>query len=176
MPAQTSIAYPLDGVSMALEVITDEHHEIHEGDSYTISNVQSVDTTTFKWQVTTANSTTYAHMIFAVEGTGEVSLLVTEGSDRTDGGALAEINRDRNSPNTSGVVVTTTPTSGDTDGATTILAIRSGATNQGSKTIEGAGTRGQNEFILKPNTKYVISVTTFATVYVTLELNWYEHH
>ena len=29
--------------------------------------------------------------------------------------------------------------------------------------------------VLKPATKYIISVTTFADVYVSLRLDWYEH-
>ncbi len=175
MTSTFSISHPIDALSQALETITDEHHEIHQGHSYTVSDVQSVSTTTFKWQVTTPDTENFAHMIFQVDGTGEIFLVVTEGSDRTDGGALAEINRDRNSTETSDVIVTTTPTAGATDGATTILSIRAGATGQGAKTVEGGGSRGQNEFILKRNTKYVISVTTFAAIYVTLELNWYSH-
>ncbi len=175
MPASITILHPIDVLSQALETITDEHHEIHQGHSYTVTDVQSVSTTTFKWQVTTPDTDRHAHMLFEVEGTGEISLVVTEGSDRDDGGALSEINRDRNSAETSDVIVTTTPVNGSTDGATTILSIRAGATGQGAKTVEGGGSRGQNEFILKQNTKYVIAVTTFAAIYVTLELNWYSH-
>ncbi len=173
MTDQVSIAYPIDRVSKSVETITHSHHEIHKGGAFTVHNVQSVSTTTFKWQVTTLDSAIRVHMLFQVEGTGEVDLLVTEGSDRDDGGALTEINRDRTSSNVATTIVTTTPTGGSTDGATTIMEIRAGST-QGSKTAESGGSRGTNEFILKPNTKYVISVTTYAAVYITLELNWYE--
>lgn len=30
-------------------------------------------------------------------------------------------------------------------------------------------------WILKPNTKYVISITTYAAVYATMKIDWFEH-
>ena len=165
-----------DGSTSAIKTITYPHHEIHSGSSYHASDVQSVSTTTIKWQVTTPDSLAYAHMIFNVECTGEMLVIVTEGSDRTDGTALSEINRNRvGTPAAAGTIVTRTPTGGDTDGATTILTTRVGSTGVGSKTLSGGGARGTNEYILKPNTKYVVSVTTYAAVFVSLELDWYEH-
>lgn len=175
MPEQVSIAHPLDGITLSVNTIAHEHHEIHEGDSFTVSDVQLVDATTFKWQITTSNSERVSHMIFDIDCTGEMLVLITEGSDRTDGGGLTEINRNRNCDVVSSTVVTTTPTDGATDGAVTIDTLRVGSTGVASKTISSGGARGQNEYMLKQNTKYVVSVTTFATVYVTLHLDWYEH-
>lgn len=165
----------IDDVTNALTTIEYDHHEVHEGNMYSVSHVQSVDTTSFKWQVTTPNTDKLAHMIFNLECIGELLATITEGSDRTDGTALAEVNHNRASSNTAGVVVTHTPTGGSTDGATTIFAIRSGATGTASKTIAIGARRGVNEFILKKNTKYVIAATTYAASYVSLELSWYEH-
>ena len=168
--------YMRDDSTYSRTTIEYDHHEIHSGNSCHVSDVQSVDTTTFKWQVTTPNTLVYAHMVFDLECTGEMSVSITEGSDRTDGTALAEINRNRvGTPNTAGTVVTHTPTGGSTDGATTIFTIRSGSTGVGGKTILAGGSRGNNEYVLKPNTKYVISATTYAAVFVSLELDWYEH-
>jgi hypothetical protein len=113
-------------------------------------------------------------MIFNVECTGEMLMVITEGASHTDGTALAEINRNRNSSNEAGVAVARAPTNGS-DGSTTIFSIRTGATGVASKTVASGGARGQNEFILKQNTKYVVAVTTYAAVQVSLDLNWYEH-
>jgi hypothetical protein len=166
----------IDASTEAIETIDYEHHETHSGTHYHVSNVQLVDTTTFQWQVTTSASTAYSHMIFAVDGTGEVEMTVTEGSDRVDGGALVEINRNRiGTPNVANTIITTTPTGGATDGAVELLMHRSGSTGVSGKTITGGGTRGANEFILKPSTKYIVSVETFDTIYVTIDLDWYEH-
>ena len=166
----------MDASTNSLQTVPYEHHEIHSGSSFHTSDVRSVDTTTFKWQITTPDSLVYSHMLFNLECTGEMLLLVTEGSDRTDGTALTEVNRNRvGTPAVAGTIVTHTPTAGTTDGAITILTTRVGSTGVGSKTISGGGSRGTNEYVLKPNTKYVVSITTYAAVYVSLELDWYEH-
>ena len=166
----------IDASTNSIQTIEYEHHEIHSGSSFHTSDVRNIDTTTFKWQVTTPDSTKYSHIVFNVDCTGEMLALITEGSDRTDGTALTEINRNRvGTPTVAGTIVTHTPTGGTTDGATTIYSKRSGATAVGSRTVAAGGSRGLNEFVLKPNTKYVISVTTYADVYVSLELEWYEH-
>lgn len=165
-----------DENTRALTNISFEHHLIHIGDSFVVCDVQNVNATTIKWQITTPNTTKYSHVIFDIEATGEMLMAVTEGSDRTDGVALTEINRSRiGTPNVAGTIVTRTPTGGSTDGATTITSRRVGATGVASKTLTGGGNRGTNEFILKPNTKYVVAITTFADIYVTFCLDWYEY-
>ena len=171
-----TITGPVDSISSALNVINYEHHEVHDGSSFTVADTVSCDTTTCKWQVTTPNTTTYAHMLFELSCTGEATYLVTEGSDRTDGTALVEVNRRRvGTPATATTIVTRTPTGGTTDGATTLFTMRNGITNVAGKNIEVGTARATNEWVLKPNTKYVISVTTYAAVYVTCLLDWYEH-
>ena len=168
-----NIAY-IDTTTGDLVTVPEDHNQIHDGNSYTVSDIQNVNAGTFKWQITTPNSTTYAHMIFHVDCTGEMMVSITEGSDRTDGTAMAEINRNRNSSNTATVVVTHTPTGGSTDGAVTIFADRIGSTGTGPIGGSSSGTRGENEYILKANTKYVVAVTTYDDVYVSAEFDWYE--
>jgi len=166
----------VDSVTNSLQIIDYPHHEVHSGSSFVVSDVQNVDTTTFKWQITTPNTTKYSHMIFEVVATGEISILVTEGSNRDDGTALTEINRRRiGTPGVAGTIVTHTPTNGSTDGTTTIDSLRTGATDAGGRSGTPGMGRGVNEFNLKPNTKYVVAVETFADIYVTLHLDWYEH-
>ena len=166
----------VDGITTAMKVITYEHHEVHSGRMYAVHDTVACDTTTVKWQVTTPNTTRYSHLVFDLSCTGEATYLVTEGSDRTDGTALAEVNRRRvGTPNVAGTIVTRTPTGGATDGATTLFTERNGITNVAGKTLASGGARSSAEWILKPNTKYVVSVTTYADVFVTCALNWYEH-
>ena len=174
--SNTDLTSAVDSTTTALKTIDYAHSEVHSGSSYVVCDVQSVSTTTMKWQITTPNSTKYSHMVFDIECTGEAYVLVTEGSDRTDGTALVEINRNRvGTPSVAGTIVTRTPTGGATDGATTIMARRVGATGVGNKTLSGGGNRGLNEYVLKPNTKYVVSVTTYAAVFVSFCVDWYEH-
>lgn len=156
-------------------VIKFDHHEVHHGHSFKLDDVQEVDTTTKKWMVTTPNTKKYAHMIFDVLVTGEVLVVVTEGADRTGTTLLTPINRNRvGTPNVATVAVHRDVSGGSTDGATTIRNVRFGKTDKFSGQISEQ--RGQNEYVLKPNTKYVIAVTTYADdVFVSLNIDWYEH-
>ena len=166
----------VDSATHALETIEYEHHEIHSGSSYTISDVQNVDTTTILWMITTPAGTKYTHIIPSIECSGEFLVTETEGSDYTAGTALAVINRNRTgTPSVAGTIVTRAPTVGTTLGATTLRIERVGATSVAGKTVSAGNSRGSSEFVLKPATKYIISVQTFADVWVTLRLDWYEH-
>ena len=168
--------YAQDASTETLITTSYAHHELHSGSSFVCTDLRNVSTTTFKWQVTTPAGTKYAHMIFDINCTGEMTTLITEGSDRVDGTALVELNRRRvGTPTVATVIVTHTPTGGATDGTVVLLTSRSGATAAGARTVSGGSARGNNEFILKPATKYVISVTTYADVWVSLDLDWYEH-
>jgi len=125
--------------------------------------------------INTPNSNVYSHLVFNLSCTGEATYLVTEGSDRNAGTSLNTLNRRRiGIPNVSTITVSRTPVGGSTDGVIIIFSKRLGITGTGSKSIEGADVKSTNEWILKPNTKYVISITTYASVYVTCQLDWYE--
>lgn len=162
----------LTGADMAIAY---DHHEIHAGHAYHVSDVQAVATSTKYWVVTTPDTLDWAHMIFCVSGTGEILVTITEGGDRTPTTGLSEINRDRNSSNTAGVAVHRDYTAGTTDGAVTIWQSRTGTTSQGGNLSIGPADGGRPEYVLKQNTQYIIAVQTFASIYVSLELDWYEH-
>lgn len=164
----------IDVKSGADVVIAFDHHEVHHGHSFKLDDVQAVDTTTQKWMVTTPNTKKYAHMIFDASCTGEMSVLVTEGADRVGTTPLTPINRNRvGTPTEATAIIHRDVSGGATDGATTIKNTRTGATDKFSGMI--GESRGQNEYMLKPNTKYVIAITTYAAVVVSLHLDWYEH-
>lgn len=161
----------ISGVDITMEF---DHHEVHHGHSFKLDDVQAIDTTTRKWMVTTSNTKKYAHMIFDALCTGEITILVTEEADRTGTTELTPINRNRiGSPTVATVRVHRDISDGTTDGTTTIKNIRMGTTDKFSGMV--GESRGQNEYILKPNTKYVIAITTYAAVNVSLHLDWYEH-
>ena len=160
----------------AVKTIEYEHHEIHGGSSFTTSDVQLVETTTLRWMITTPAGTKYTHIIPSIECSGEFLVVETEGSDYTGGTPLAVINRNRvGTPNVAGTIATRAPTAGTTLGAVTLRTERVGATSVAGKTVSSGASRGASEFVFKPATKYIISITTFADVYVTLRLDWYEH-
>ena len=168
----------IDDTSGGRIVVADAEHHVHEGEAFVVSDVVNVSTTTQKWMITTPDTTRFAHIEFEIVSTGEMSVVITEGADRTGSTPLTAINQRRvGTPTASTTVVhrgivIPSPDTG-TDGATTISSVRTGATGQGAKTVEGG--RGVEEFILKQDTKYVIAVETFANIYVTLRAEWYEH-
>ena len=172
---QVAKAIMSDDVTDHLVLIDEAHHEVHESGNYLVSDVQNLSTTTMKWMVTTPDTLKWSHMVFDIECTGEVRVTILEGADRTGTNLLTTINRNRNNGIAAGTLIHRLVSAGTTDGATTIFDLRSGATGQGSKTITPGGGRGENEFMLKQNTKYVVSVTTFADVYATVHFDWYEH-
>ena len=165
-----------DKTTNALNTIEYEHHEIHSGSSFTVADTIVCDTTTVKWLVTTPDTTKYAHLLFELSCTGEATYLVTEGADRTTGAALSAVNRRRvGTLKEATTTVLRGATGGTTDGATVLFSMRNGITNIAGKNIEVGAVRATNEWVLAPNTKYVVSVTTYAAVYVTCLLDWYEH-
>ncbi len=166
----------LDGVTEAAVTIDTPHHEIHEARHFLCADVQNINTTTVKWMVTTPNSTRHSHMVFDIHCTGEQSVVITAGADRTGTNLLTCINRNQvGTPNAAGTVIHRAVSGGNTDGVTPIDKLRIGITGQGSKTIEGGATHTTGEFILNPNTKYIVAVETFADVYVTFHPGWYEY-
>lgn len=170
-----SKTFIIDLISHALVNIDSTLYEVHKGNSFTVADTVVCNTTTVKWQITTPDSTKYSHLVFQLASTGEATFLVTEGSDRTDGTALPEVNRNRVPPiTTAATIVSRTPTGGTTDGAVVLFSMRNGITDVASKNIEGSNARATNKWILAPDTKYVVSITTYADVYATLIVDWYE--
>lgn len=163
----------IDIISGADVVMEYDHHEVHHGHSFKLDDVQTVDGTQ-KWMVTTPNSKKYAHMIFDALCTGQMLMVVTEGANRTGTTELTPINRNRvGTPAEATVKVHRDTSEGDTDGAITIKNAQLGITDQ--PTSETSESRGRNEYVLKPNTKYIVAITTIASVTVSLHLDWYEH-
>ena len=92
-----------------------------------------------------------------------------------DGTALSIYNNNRNSANTSEVVLTRNPTTLSVVGANLIRTVRSGESGTPSQRSAGSLTAG-NEVIFKPNTKYSLEITNLSTStnYINLQLEWIE--
>ena len=96
----------IDAATNARITLENDHNQIHDGRSYHICDVQNVSSTTEKWLITTPDTTRFSHIVFDIRATGEMSVTITEGADRTGSNALDEINRHRESPLASTVIVT----------------------------------------------------------------------
>jgi hypothetical protein len=150
-----------------------EHHEIHCGDSFVVS--RSVDlgngaTDTIIINVPNEAVKLY-HLVVEVNTEAEADFNIYEGATTAaDGTALTSVNRDRNSALTSSLAITHTPTT--PAGGTLIYTEHWGAGRSA-----GGESRGQQEFILKNNTKYRITITNSTTTanYISWKLNYYIH-
>lgn len=162
---------PLSDIPVTLDFA---HHEIHDGSAFTasytkdFSNGEVVDIL-----MVTPDSTAHAHFTWAIDFELEGHMAIYEAVTATQAAnPIVAYNRNRvGSPTAATVVLTFAPTA-VTEGTTVIREAHAGS----GKLISGSRADSQ-EFVLKPNTKYLIRVTNVAaaTSYISVRLDWYEH-
>jgi len=169
----------MDSRTYAFKTIEYPHNEIHGGSSYVFA--EAVDQTinhAYDIQITTPNTTKWAHMIFSFVVEAETDWFFYENVNIILAGAAATpLNRDRNSANTSGltlaVITNTTVGNANADtavaGATTLIH-----GHTGDKKASG-GIAGRHEFILKQNEDYSLRFVATAAGWVAWNIDWYEH-
>lgn len=195
MVAKTSSGYrdvSLDLSTRTLQFIDYDHHEIHAGSHYTVTyGVADIGAATtpndaITLTFTTPDTTKWAHMVVLFNAVGGALCRIREGGSG-GGSATGTItckNNNRNSSNTSGILdIQGTPTAGqmsydaglDTGGILLVDEYISGASTNQNKSGGSAEGGGRNEWILKQNTRYQISIFSTATVAASIVLHWYEH-
>ena len=148
-----------------------EHVEIHEGEHFFVSDIDTDIDTTKYWRITAADHPDVPHFIFTVslKNAGLVQFYENPAIDAA-GTALPSFNNHRNVADTAGATAfkdTTTTSDG-----TLLLSIRLAAGDLGKS---GGIIERNNEIILKQNEDYIIKVTTDAINNEgTLLMEWYE--
>lgn len=166
----------VDHSTGARTTITYPHHEIHAGSAFVVSEANTLgDGNTREYLLETANTAKWPHLIITISGSLDTAFILYEDTTKTTGTAVTELNRDRNSIKTAGMVVTHTP-AGAGNG-TPIYTERFGTdSGPAGKGGAGGGGRGIHEFILQQNTKYLIIITSHSAANnVTTLFDWYEH-
>lgn len=162
----------IDVATGAFQVIETDHHEVHGGDSYHVSNLTDLGNganATFLF--ITPDTTKWIHLIWIVEHELETRLEFFEDTAVSSNGAtLIAYNRNRNSNNSAGVLVFKDPT---VTSQGTILDDH----QSGSGKKAGGGQRGALEWILKQNANYILRITnqTVNNNTVASQFIWYEH-
>ena len=163
----------IDASTNTIQTMSYEHHEIHSGSSFTTSYIADIGNgANLDMLIVTPDSLAYAHLLYEIDVQAEAQLYIYENVTATAGDAVVAYNRNRvGTPASATVVVTSTPT-GITEGSTIIRSRHMGS----GKSI-GGGDRGTHEFILKPNTKYLVRLTnsTSGDNYMSVIFDWYEH-
>ncbi len=168
---------PKDSISGAAIGIESSHHEIHEGNNYVVQEGIQLNNSSKEYLITTPDTAKWAHMVIAIEGGQDTLARFVEGTGKTGGTAMTEVNRNRNSVNTADVTVTHSPT-GTEGSVTTLFTCQFGIPAVGGGRGGSGGTLpGRNEFILKRNTKYSLTITALSANAnnICVVMDWYEH-
>lgn len=164
-------ALDIDPRSSSLGSISVEHKRIHGEVSYFHCSFADLATATSRqFILSTPDTTTRIHFVFQVEFEKESTVTLTEAvSTTSDGTAITEVNRERNSGNSAALVLTHTP---NTPVGGTIISLSRKGDNQKS----GGLSRSENEIILKQNTKYLLDISNESAQnsLTNWEFNWYE--
>jgi len=164
----------LDKNTRALMTMDYAHHEIHSGSHYFFHASHQIESTgTIVYLITTPDTAKYSHFIYEVDGSAILQVDLYEGADRTGTTAQTIFNSDRNSANTSGMVIHLAISSGTTDG--TLIKTHKGGSATGNSR-SGPTSRSDSELILKRNTKYLVRLTSGTNANLcNVKFEWYEH-
>ena len=162
-----------DGYTHDMIIITQEHHEVHEGNHYYIEGIATLESgDTLRVSLVTPNTTTWAHFTWEI---GSSLILWTGfyedaiGDSISGGSSVTPINNNRNSSNTS-VMTITSGVSVNSGNFGTLIS----QAHWGIRTAGGTQTRG-DELILKQNATYLrLFVSSSAGNRVTFKASWYE--
>jgi len=160
-----------DEASDSVVVISHAHHEIHGGDHYYVEGYAELGSGVSLFvKLVTPNTTKWAHFVWDIASSLELVTKLTEAptGGMADGGPATIFNSDRNSANTSGMVITKGVTA--CTGGTVISEA-----SWGSRASGGGSTRDE-ELILKQNTTYCREFTSGTNSnIVSFKASWYEH-
>lgn len=168
----------IDASTHSLQVVDNEHHEIHAGNHFTYTQVDAdfdiADAV--ELLIVTPNTTKWAHMVIHVSAELDTNIKLYEGATHTVLAAQTVHNNNRNSATAN----TTTINTHNDDGAdgTLIFEDQFGISTGGGAagTFSGGVTRGDIEFVLKQNEKYLLVVTSGSdNSSLSIRLSWYEH-
>ena len=160
----------------ALRAITTEHGYIHQGIAYIMREILTVTTTASSYIdfTTPADKTIHFRPSSFASNGDNITIEIFEDASVTGGTTYAAKNRNRNSNNTSQVSITINPTV-NTEG-NIIDKFYVGGGSGISDTTSGAITGNVDEWVLKPDTTYLIKITNngASDSNVFVNLFWYE--
>lgn len=163
----------VDKSTHTIQVINYEHHEIHAGSMFFFTEINTLgDGATREYLIEVGSKE--AHTEWRVIGKYDTQIDFYEGTTKTTGTNISEINENRNSANAATVSVTHTP--GGAGDGTLIHTVRNGD----DSTFFGGGAQfnanRENEIVLATNTKYLMRITSYtASNVISAKVSWYEH-
>ncbi len=169
----------MDKTSQALTTISLAEHEIHDGDAYGVKSVVDLGNGAVRdIQITTPNTTVWAHMIISFETESETEWYLYEDVNIIAPGTdESPYNANRNSTNT------TTLAANYIDNANIGAANADTAVAAATALFSGISGAGkdsgdfdhQHELVLKQNEDYSLRFVATTAGYVNYHLDWYEY-
>ena len=163
----------LDPYTNAQVFVSQEHHEIHEGDLYRAATLKDVPNAgTLILTVVTADSEKLVNFRFEAHAEAEATVYLYENPTSSVGGtALAAFNALRGAGDTPETTFSVDATV--TIGSANILDVM----HLGSGRQVGGSLSDSDEWILAPNTVYVIRATNLTATpnHMTIKAAFYEH-
>ena len=170
------LPYAVDKSTGAQISIDYAHHEVHGGSHYYVEGFTTLATgASLLVKLVTPNTTKWSHFNWHIESNGFLeTYLYEDASGGMAGGAtITPLNNNRNSSNTSGMMIVSgvaTPTTY----VTTISQKSWGGT--GFKTTSGGGSGREDELVLKQDATYCRTfVSGSDDNIVSFKAFWYEH-
>ena len=161
----------IDASTNSLQVVDYPHHEVHSGSHYYIEGYTTLGNGgTLYVKLVTPDTTKWSHFMWEITSSGILTTSLTEDATggMTGGAAVTAFNNNRNSVNTSGMVITSGVTV-NTGG--TIIS----QTSFGNRSVGGSHGR-DDEIMLKQNSTYLRAFTSgAASNIVGFKASWYEH-
>ena len=170
----------MDASTNSLQIMTNEHHEVHAGSHYFVISYQGLTINKvldFTWLM--PDTTKWIHWDWNISTESETLWQLYETAVATNplANAVTPYNSNRNSSNTSGATMkfevhaNLAAANVDTDvsGATLIQSGISGSGKEAGEEMRG------HEVIMKQNTLYCFRVTATAAGFINYSMQWYEH-
>lgn len=158
-----------DAFSEGIVQIDTSHRKVHLGLHYTVSDWADITAAGTEFDILIETGASFPHMLWSALPQANFEVEFFEDTTATTGSTLTAHNNSRNSSNTALTVISTSP-SVSVDGTSIFRA----ALTTGHK--EGAVDTREEEYILKPNSKYLLRYTKVdsGTNRLSYKFTWYE--
>ena len=166
----------IDKTTNNLSVVDHTQCAVHNGHYFYMESYIELDNTDeFYVKLVTPDTTEWSHLQWTIKSSGILTTELYEGASggMTGGSGATPLNANRNSDNTSSLVITSGVTA-PTDTGTTISKVKVGST--GWKTVVGGGSDPAYEIILKQNTTYCRKFLSGSdSNVISFRASWGEH-
>jgi len=164
----------IDAGSSAMVGIDFVHHKVHDGDHYFHAEHYTLDDEEARTYLISLPDDIYVHLWFDVSGSAITEVQFFEGTTRTGStdSIVVPVNNNRNSSNTSSMSLFSASSTDGSDG-TEIFASKGGSSSRAFS--QPHSVRGDDEIILKKDTKYLLRATSGTdSNLVTFIIEYYE--